>query len=201
MAKPGRNEKSLIEFEGKMITVEDRNELMKRDFIMGMNLKDISLKYGLTYNTVRVMSCNNNWKDAKAEAEKTVKQKTEDIINDYVGDKAEIQIELYLKWKKYGELADEIMQTKQGLLDKDGQLSVYKVNQLGEILDKYHTHIADLVGLLGPAELEKLKQAERQIAMKEQMLGLGAEDVIEDNFLAALNAVAIRQFGDDIGND
>ena len=76
----------MVVINGEVMTIEERNRRMKLEYVNGgKSLKDIAKDYGLTYNTIRVMSCEQKWKEYKIQfAQKVSKEAEEQLMEIYV---------------------------------------------------------------------------------------------------------------------
>lgn len=199
MAGKKREQPTMITLNGEVMSVEERNRRMKLEFVNGgLTLKELSEKYGLTYNTVRVMSCNGKWADYRRNFESKVAKEAEEQLEEiYVATKVDINLNYNNLWEQLMALARRMLNTQEGLLDKDGQLSVYKVNQLAEVINKCHQGQMITSGFMTKETQAKLDLEYRKMNIQEMIIGIGDDDVIPDNFLDALEAAAKRNFGDD----
>lgn len=200
-SKPRRE--SLVTVNGEVMTVEERNRRMKLEYVNGgKSLKDIAIDYGLTYNTVRVMSCEQKWKDYKlAFAQKVSKEAEEQLMEIYVNTKVDVNLMYNNAWQTLMQTVVKMLNTKEGLLDKHGELSIYKLNALADVLTKAQAGQNLCTGFISKEAQIKLDMQREALDLKNILAGLGDEEVIDDNFLQALNDTARKVFGDNNGND
>lgn len=195
MAKKGPNS---VVVNGEVMSIDERNRRMKLEFVNGgVTLKELADKYGLTYNTVRVMSCNGKWAEYRQQFEDKIAQEAEQkLVDAYVTTRVDVNLNYNNLWEDLMHLAQRMLKTGEGLRDKDGQYSVYKVNQLADIINKCHQGQIITTGFITKETQVKLELEQRKMDIQELLAGIGEEDVIEDNFLDALSKAAKRNFGD-----
>ena len=198
-----KKRESLVTINGEVMTTEERNRRMKLEYVNGgKSLKDIAIDYGLTYNTVRVMSCEQKWKEYKRQFEqKVAKEAEEQLLEVYVNTKVDVNLMYNNAWQTLMITAVRMLNTKEGLMGKDGQLSVYKLNALADVLTKAQTGQNLCTGFISKEAQVKLDMQREAMDLKNILAGLGDDEVIEDNFLQALNDAATKVFGDKHGNE
>jgi transposase len=199
MAGKKREEPTMITLNGEVMSVEERNRRMKLEFVNGgLSLKELADKYGLSYNTVRVMSCNGKWADYRRAFESKVAKEAEEQLEEiYVATKVEVNLNYNNLWEQMMLVAKRMLATSEGILDKDGQISVYKLNQLADIITKCHQGQMVTTGFITKETQAKLDLEYRKMNIQEMLAGIGEDDVIPDNFLDALEAAAKRNFKED----
>lgn len=199
MAGKKREEPTMITLNGEVMSVEERNRRMKLEFVNGgLSLKELAEKYGLTYNTVRVMSCNGKWADYRRAFESKVAKEAEEQLEEiYVATKVEVNLNYNNLWNDLMEVAKRMLAKSEGILDKDGQISVYKLNQLADVISKCHQGQMITTGFMTKEAQAKLDLEYRKMNIQEMLAGINEDDVIPDNFLDALEQAAKRNFGVD----
>lgn len=198
-----KKRESLVTINGEVMTTEERNRRMKLEYVNGgKSLKDIAIDYGLTYNTVRVMSCEQKWKEYKRQFEQKVANEAEEqLLEVYVNTKVDVNLMYNNAWQTVMITAVRMLNTKEGLMGKDGQLSVYKLNALADVLSKAQAGQNLCTGFISKEAQIKLDMQREAMDLKNILAGLGDDEVIEDNFLQALNDAATKVFGDKHGNE
>lgn len=207
MAKYKRNDEtgrkdnrrdSVVTIAGEVMTIEERNRRMKLEYTNGgKSLKDIALDYGLTYNTVRVISCNERWKDYKEQFKRSVADEAEKKLHDiYVGTVVDVNLMYNNLWQKLMLTASKMLEDEDAL-KKNGKLDVYKINQLADIITKAHQGQQITTGFVSreaQAKLDmnktKLDISKEKLEIQKSLLGMDENEVIDDNFLKALGYVA-----------
>lgn len=197
MAKKDNRSESLVNINGEIMTIEERNRRMKLEYVNGgKSLKDIAADYGLTYNTIRVMSCEQKWKDYKKTFEqKVAKEAEEQLLEVYVNTKVDVNIMYNNAWQSLMYMIVKMLNTKEGLMGKDGQLSIYKINALADALTKAQAGQNLCTGFISKEAQVKIDMQREAMDLKNLLAGLGEDEVIEDNFLDALNDAAKKVFG------
>lgn len=177
---------------GEVMTVEERNRRMKLLYVNeGMELKDIGARFGLTEGTVKQISHKERWKDYKAKFKQQIDSEIEGKLQEiYVTTGVDINIAYNNAWQQLMWKVQELLGTKEGLLDKNGNLSIYKLNQCADILQKAHQGQMITSGFLSREVQARLELQRKSIDIREIMAGLGEDEVIQDNFMEALGIVA-----------
>lgn len=185
---------SICTVNGEIMTVEERNRRMKLDYINGgKSLRDIAEEYGLTYNTVRVMSCEGKWKDYKEAFTRKIAEEAEKQLTEvYVATKVDVNLLYNNAWQTLMYKAVRMLNTGEGLTDKNGQLSVYKLNQLADVIAKCHNGQMITTGFITKEAQARIDIQRESMDLRNLLAGLGEDEVIEDNFLQALNEAAKR---------
>ena len=199
MAGKKRETPTMITLNGEVMSVEERNRRMKLEFVNGgLSLKDLADKYGLSYNTVRVMSCNGKWAEYRQQFESKIAEEAEkELTNVFVATKVDINLNYNNLWEDLKRLAQRILATGEGLRDKDGQFSIYKVNQLADVINKCHQGQMLTTGFLSKEQQAKLDLEYQKLDIQKSLAGLGVDDdIIPDTFIEALRGSAKRVYGD-----
>lgn len=177
---------------GEVMTVEERNRRMKLLYVNGgMELKDIGAQYGLTEGTVKQISHKEHWKDYKEKFKQQIDLEIEGKLKDvYVNTGVDINIMYNNAWQTLMWKVQEMIDTKEGLLDSRGNISIYKLNQCADILQKAHQGQMLTSGFMSREVQAKIELQRKSVDMREVLAGLGEDEVIQDNFLEALGIAA-----------
>ena len=177
---------------GEVMTVEERNRRMKLLYVNGgMELKDIGAQYGLTEGTVKQISHKERWKDYKDKFKQQIDLEIEGKLKDvYVNTGVDINIMYNNAWQTLMWKVQEMLGTKEGLLDSKGNLSIYKLNQCADILQKAHQGQMLTSGFMSREVQAKIELQRKSVDMREVLAGLGEDEVIQDKFLEALGIAA-----------
>ena len=177
---------------GEVMTVEERNRRMKLLYVNGgMELKDIGAQYGLTEGTVKQISHKERWKDYKDKFKQQIDLEIEGKLKDvYVNTGVDINIMYNNAWQTLMWKVQEMLGTKEGLLDSKGNLSIYKLTQCADILQKAHQGQMLTSGFMSREVQTKIELQRKSVDMREVLAGLGEDEVIQDNFLEALGIAA-----------
>ena len=177
---------------GEVMTVEERNRRMKLLYVNGgMELKDIGAQYGLTEGTVKQISHKERWKEYKDKFKQQIDLEIEGKLKDvYVNTGVDINIMYNNAWQTLMWKVQEMLGTKEGLLDSKGNLSIYKLNQCADILQKAHQGQMLTSGFMSREVQAKIELQRKSVDMREILAGLGEDEVIQDNFLEALGIAA-----------
>ena len=177
---------------GEVMTVEERNRRMKLLYVNGgMELKDIGAQYGLTEGTVKQIAHKERWKEYKDKFKQQIDLEIEGKLKDvYVNTGVDINIMYNNAWQTLMWKVQEMLGTKEGLLDSKGNLSIYKLNQCADILQKAHQGQMLTSGFMSREVQAKIELQRKSVDMREVLAGLGEDEVIQDNFLEALGIAA-----------
>ena len=177
---------------GEVMTVEERNRRMKLLYVNGgMELKDIGAQYGLTEGTVKQISHKERWKEYKDKFKQQIDLEIEGKLKDvYVNTGVDINIMYNNAWQTLMWKVQEMIDTKEGLLDSRGNISIYKLNQCADILQKAHQGQMLTSGFMSREVQAKIELQRKSVDMREVLAGLGEDEVIQDNFLEALGIAA-----------
>ena len=177
---------------GEVMTVEERNRRMKLLYVNGgMELKDIGAQYGLTEGTVKQISHKERWKEYKDKFKQQIDLEIEGKLKDvYVNTGVDINIMYNNAWQTLMWKVQEMLGTKEGLLDSKGNSSIYKLNQCADILQKAHQGQMLTSGFMSREVQAKIELQRKSVDMREVLAGLGEDEVIQDNFLEALGIAA-----------
>lgn len=186
---------------GEVMTIEERNRRMKLLYVnSGMDLKDIGKKFGLTEGTMKQISHKEKWREYKNKFKQQIDAEIEGQLKEiYVTTGVDINIMYNNAWQQMMWKVLELLGTKEGLLDKQGHLSIYKLNQCAEILQKAHQGQMITSGFMSREAQAKIDIQRKALDIREILAGLDEDEVIEDNFLQALNIAAQKVFGDTNG--
>lgn len=185
---------SLCTINGEVMTVEERNRRIKLEYVNGgKSLKDLALQYGLTYNTLRVISCEEKWKDYKEAFAKKVSKEAEDQLTEiYVATKVDVNLMYNNAWQVMMQMVVNALATRDGIRNKHGELDVYKLNQLADVLTKAHQGQQTTTGFISKEAQAKIDIQREAMDIKKLLSGLGEDEVIDDNFIEMLEASAKR---------
>lgn len=195
MAKKKKTRDNFI-YVGKVkMSVEERNRLMKLDYVNGgLSLKEIGEKYGLAYGTVRILSCNEGWKEYKDKYKEKVNKDVEKKIQEmYVLGGVEINLMYNNAWQELLHIIYEAIRTREGLLNKDGKLDMYRLNQLADVLTKAQNGQHITTGFIGREALAKIELQEKQYTLREALADVrkvGEDEQAKDNFMHIMEDIA-----------
>ena len=196
-AKPGKKKacrwNSIVEVNGVKMTVEERNRLMKLEYLNGgVSLQDLAGMYGISYQTIRGLSSKEKWKEQKEQFARNITKMTEEQLTSiYVAAGVDVNILYNNAWQALMNEAVQMLKTKEGLT-KNGVLDVYKLNQLADVLTKAQTGQNLCNGFISATDKAKIDIQREQMDLKKMILGMSDDTVIEDNFLECLNQAAER---------
>lgn len=193
-------EGGITTYKGVKISVQERNMMMKLDFLNGnMDLKAIAEKYGITYGTIRTISCKEKWKNQREEYNTKIAQLKEHKISQVF---AQGQVEVNLMYNNAWQMIMELVY-RELKLDKEasaiykasGKLDVYALDKLADILTKAQSGQYQTNGFVSKEVQTRIDLQERQYTLKEKLSGIlenSEGDIPVDNFMEALDT-AIKQ--------
>lgn len=191
-------------YKGMKITVEERNMLMKMDYMnLDCDLKTLAEKYGITYGTIRTISSKGKWKEEReAYKQRIIEYKEGKIAQIYAGAQVEVNIMYNNAWTMIMELVyRELLQENEknsSLFRKDGKLDIYALDKLADVLTKAQAGQYQATGFVGKEVQARIDLQEKQYSLKEKLSGIMddlGEDITVDNFMDALDT-AIAQMKD-----
>lgn len=96
---------SLCTVKGMVMTLEERNRLMKLEYINnGKSLKDIADEYGLSHQTLKGLSSKEKWSEQRESQRVRFEQDVEDRLRDALG-----VIEIFAKAYIGTQLSDAVV--------------------------------------------------------------------------------------------
>lgn len=174
---------------------QQRDEEMFIMYCEGYSIKQIAEAYGLSEGYVRVVSSKSKWAERKYVNGKEIS----DITNQKFISIATELIDNFFKEESFAyKKCLEMLHNPECYMDKNGVPSIFKFKEIVITMSLIEDRLKSFAGILEPQQVAELNLKERTILIRELANGLGEDAVIEDNFLAALNVVANRNFGDSI---
>ena len=185
---------SLCTVKGMVMTLEERNRLMKLEYINnGKSLKDIADEYGLSHQTLKGLSSKERWSEQRESQRVRFEQDVENKLRDaLLNTTVEVNVLYNNAWQMVMFKAKKALATGEGITDKFGRIDVYKLDKIADILTKSQTGQNLCNGFISATDKAKIDIQREQMDLKKMILGMSDDTVIEDNFLECLNQAAER---------
>lgn len=185
---------SLVTVAGETMTVEERNRRMKLEYVNGgISLKDLGIKYGVSYARIRAISCEEKWGEYKEKFKAQISDEVEKQLSGiYVSTQVDVNIIYNNAWQLLVQEVVRALNNKDGLKNAKGEIDWYKVNQLADVLTKAHSGQQLTTGFITREAQAKIDIQRESLDVRKQLVGLVEDEIIKDNFLEALNASAKR---------
>ena len=174
---------------------QQRDEEMFIMYCEGYSIKQIAEAYGLSEGYVRVISSKSKWAERKYVNGKEIS----DITNQKFISIATELIDNFFKEESFAyKKCLEMLHNPECYMDKNGVPSIFKFKEIVITMSLIEDRLKTLCGILEPQQVAELNMKERATVIRELANGLGEDAVINDNFLAALNWTANKNFGEEI---
>lgn len=192
MAKRKKGSDSLCTVKGMTMTLEERNRLMKLEFINnGKSLKDIAEEYGLSHQTLKALSSQEKWGEQREAQRIRFSEDVENRLRDaLLNTTVDVNVLYNNAWQLVMLKAQKALATGEGITDKFGRIDVYKLDKLADILTKSQAGQNLCNGFIPATDKARIDIAKEQLDIKKTMLGMGEDVLIEDNFIECLNIAA-----------
>lgn len=195
-----RNER-FIEFNGMMMTVRERNEILKMDYMRGEDIETIAEKYGLTVTLVADARKTGKWvaaRKAYKERAKNIKETT--VKQLYAGHKVTINVKYHNAWQKLMNIIEAALDDPEHyLMHEDGQVRWGAVSLVAELLTKAQNGQNLANGVMSrEVELQLEMQREKLDLVKGQLDSgeLDGAQMVNDNLVESINNAANVVFQD-----
>lgn len=175
--------------------IEERNIRMYGYFLSGYKPIEIAEMEGVSVDTVNRISSKYKWKEKRNKVQKNVA--FEVANNTFVDNAVEVVNELYAENHKLLEKYREMMSDPESI-SSNGHISPYKLKTAIECLKMISEQLEKYTGFVPVDKLHEMQMKDTLTKIREVLSGYNDSDLIEDNFLTALNVVANRNFGDSI---
>lgn len=186
---------------GKRMTIPERDMLMKLEYINGgLTIAGVAEKFGLSENLVYEVSRKNKWQQEKRDIQKRVEAaaKTE-FVEVYAKCGVEINLMYNNTWQKLINLCNEALNDPEKYLtNKDGNIRYGALQVLADIIEKAQKGQQFTTGFIGREASAKLDLQREMVLLRKKLAGEGEEDdVVEDNFMEALEGINAELWKED----
>ena len=198
MAEKKASEK-WCKFNGMRMTITQRNILMKSDYIHGgMSAKDIADKYEVKHATVANLITNGKWVQARKNFVLETQRKADDaVMTAYAGMQVEVTTMYNDAWNKLMTMVQMMLDNpRQYLMTTNGEVRVGRLQQLAEIIEKAQQGQERCVGFVDKHSQININVTQQRLDIYKKQVGEDEDDVVEDNFIEALEAACKDIWGE-----
>ena len=203
MSKKIKNEPSnrICIVNGKRMSTDERNMLMKLDYINGgLNIQAIAEKYEMKVDSVYSLCGKEKWVQQRRDFTKRVEASAkEQFVEVYAKCGVEINLMYNNTWQKVINLCNEALNDPEKYLtNKEGILRYGALQVLADIVEKAQKGQQFTTGFIGREADAKLSLQREMVLLRKKLAGEeDEEDIIEDNFLEALEGINKNLWEDD----
>lgn len=185
------NKKCIV--NGKRMTIPERDLLMKLEYINGgLTIAGVAEKFGLSENLVYEVSRRNKWQQEKKDIQKRVEAAAKsEFVEVYAKCGVEINLMYNNTWQKMINLCNEALNDPEKYLtNKEGIIRYGALQVLADIIDKAQKGQQFTTGFIGREASAKLDLQREMVLLRKKLAGEeDGEDVVEDNFMEALEGI------------
>lgn len=199
MAEKKASEK-WCKFNGMRMTITQRNILMKSDYIHGgMSAKDIADKYEVKHATVANLITNGKWVQARKNfLIETQRRADEAVMTAYAGMQVEVTTMYNDAWNKLMTMVQMMLDNpRQYLMTTNGEIRVGRLQQIAEIIEKAQQGQERCVGFIDKQAQISININQQRLEIYKKQVGEDDDDVVEDNFIEALEAACKDVWGEE----
>lgn len=151
------------------ISREERDNAMFLEYCKGISLREIAEDYGLNYNTVKKISCEQKWANRKLTNGKTVT----DIVNQHFINTSKDLVEKFYSEDMYAyNECLNMLHDENCYTDKNGMKSIYKFRQIIETMILIEDRLKDLTGILDAKTLADIDNRNILTNIKKALSGV-----------------------------
>lgn len=198
MAEKKASEK-WCKFNGMRMTITQRNILMKSDYIHGgMSAKDLADKYEVKPATVSNLITNGKWVQARKNFQtETQRRADEAVMTAYAGMQVEVTTMYNDAWTKVMTMIQMMLDNpRQYLMTTNGEVRVGRLQQISEIIEKAQQGQERCVGFIDKQAQISINVSQQRLEIYKKQVGEDEDDVVEDNFIEALEAACKDIWGE-----
>lgn len=178
---------------GKRMSVPERDMLMKLEYINGgLTIAGVAEKFGLNVDSVYEISRKQKWQQQKKDMQKRVEEAAKsEFVEVYAKCGVEINLIYNNTWQKIINLCNEALNDPaKYLTNKDGVIRYGALQVLADIIEKAQKGQQFTTGFIGREATAKLDIQREMLLLRKKLAGEeDEEDVVEDNFLQALEGI------------
>lgn len=198
MAEKKASEK-WCKFNGMRMTITQRNILMKSDYIHGgLSAKDIADKYEVKPATVSNLITNGKWVQARKNfLLETQRRADEAVMTAYAGMQVEVTTMYNDAWNKVMTMIQMMLDNpRQYLMTTNGEIRVGRLQQVAEIIQLAQEGQERCVGFIDKQAQISININQQRLEIYKKQVGEDEDEVVEDNFIEALEAACRDVWGD-----
>lgn len=178
---------------GKRMTVPERDMLMKLEYINGgLTIAGVAEKFGMKVDSVYEISRKQKWQQEKKDMQKRVEAAAKsEFVEVYAKCGVDINLMYNNTWQKLINLCNEALNDPaKYLTNKDGIIRYGALQVLADIIEKAQKGQQFTTGFIGREASAKLDLQREMVLLRKKLAGEEDEDdIVEDNFLEALEGI------------
>lgn len=194
MSKAPGPQKAKMQFtkvNGVKLSIRERNERMKGEYIRGASVEELAQKYHLGVTTINDIRQKNKWVAAKKSYDQTVKSTGNKLTAQvYAGYKKQINLKYHEVWGKLMSIVEMCLDDPaKYLMYEDGGIRWGALSVVAELIEKAQNGQSAANGNMSAETAAKLEMERLKL---DQMLleGEADEGTLDDNFMDAINQAA-----------
>lgn len=182
-----------FDYKGIKMSIKERDERMRLEYIRGLTIAEISYRYGVSEPRLKKICADQKWVQAKKEFENHRQLVTDNTLTQmYAGFKVNVNIKYHAAWEKLMNIVEMCLNYPDVyLMTKEGQIRWGALDVLSNLIDRAQKGQERANGNL-PEEIRyKLEVEKEKITLLRAKMGEGeAEEELKDNFVDALDKAA-----------
>lgn len=186
---------------GKRMTMPERDMLMKLEYLNGgLTIAGVAEKFGVSENLAYEISRKNKWQQEKKDMQKRVEAAAkQEFVEVYAKCGVEINLMYNNTWQKMINLCNEALNDPEKYLtNKDGIIRYGALQVLADIIEKAQRGQQFTTGFIGREASAKLDLQREMVLLRKKLAGEEDEqDVVEDNFMEALEGINKELWADE----
>lgn len=182
------------------MTVGQRNELIKMDYITSeITYPELAAKYDISESSVALIARKGKWKQIKKDFQTKAKKAVEDTtIQVYAGFKAEFISQYNTSWQKMMNIVNIMLDNPEKyLMNAQGCYKVGTLQAIADVLERCQNGQGMVRGFVTHEVNVQLQMKQERLQLLKKQLGEDSEQIVEDNFIEALNAAAKDVWSDE----
>lgn len=196
MAKLSKKEKKsnkVCIVNGKRMTIPERDLLMKLEYINGgLTIAGVAEKFGVKVDSVYEVSRRDKWQQQKKDITKRVEEAAkQEYVEVYAKCGVEINLMYNNIWQKVINLCNEALNDPERYLtNKEGVLRYGAIQVLADVIERAQKGQQFTTGFIGREASAKLELKREMVLLRKKLAGEDDdEEVVQDNFMEALNEI------------
>lgn len=193
ISKKERKSNKVCIVNGKRMTIPERDLLMKLEYINGgLTIAGVAEKFGVKVDSVYEVSRRDKWQQQKKDITKQVEEAAkQEYVEVYAKCGVEINLMYNNIWQKVINLCNEALNDPQKYLtNKEGVLRYGAIQVLADVIERAQKGQQFTTGFIGREASAKLELKREMVLLRKKLAGEDDdEEVVQDNFMEALNEI------------
>lgn len=193
ISKKERKSNKVCIVNGKRMTIPERDLLMKLEYINGgLTIAGVAEKFGVKVDSVYEVSRRDKWQQQKKDITKRVEEAAkQEYVEVYAKCGVEINLMYNNIWQKVINLCNEALNDPQKYLtNKEGVLRYGAIQVLADVIERAQKGQQFTTGFIGREASAKLELKREMVLLRKKLAGEDDdEEVVQDNFMEALNEI------------